>query len=108
MSSTENIEQSGAIVAQKPDTKAIWVTFWILLGVTALEFLIAFTSDSKPFRIITFVLLTFVKAYFIVANFMHLRHEVKTLIWSVVLPTTFIVWLVIALIYEGGSILGSH
>jgi cytochrome c oxidase subunit 4 len=100
--------QSATPVAQKPDTKAIWVTFWILLGVTAVEFLIAFTSDSKPFRLITFILLTFVKAYFIVANFMHLRHEVKTLIWSVVLPIAFIVWLVAALIYEGGSILGSH
>jgi cytochrome c oxidase subunit IV len=76
--------------------------------VSAVEFLIAFTSDSKPFRLITFILLTFVKAYYIVGNFMHLRHEVKALIWSVVLPIAFIVWLVAALIYEGGSILGSH
>jgi cytochrome c oxidase subunit 4 len=95
-------------VIEKPKTKEIWLTFWILFAVTAVEFLIAFTSDSKPFRLITFILLTFVKAFFIVANFMHLRHEVKALIWSVVLPTLFIVWLVIALIYEGGSILSSH
>lgn len=100
--------QSATTVAQKPDTKAIWITFWILLGVTAVEFLIAFTSDSKPFRLITFILLTFVKAYYIVGNFMHLRHEVKALIWSVVFPIAFIVWLVVALIYEGGSILGAH
>jgi len=106
--SSHDDHQSATSVAQKPDTKAIWVTFWILLGVTAVEFLIAFTTDSKPFRLVTFILLTFVKAFYIVGNFMHLRHEVKTLIWSVVLPITFIVWLVIALIYEGGSILGSH
>ncbi|HOY95419.1 MAG TPA: cytochrome C oxidase subunit IV family protein [Catalimonadaceae bacterium] len=107
MSSHDN-HQSATTVAQKPDTKAIWVTFWILLGVTAVEFLIAFTTDSKPFRLVTFILLTFVKAYYIVGNFMHLRHEVKALIWSVVFPIAFIVWLVAALIYEGGSILGSH
>jgi cytochrome c oxidase subunit IV len=106
--SSHDDHQSATSIAQKPDTKAIWVTFWILLGVTAVEFLIAFTTDSKPFRLVTFILLTFVKAFYIVGNFMHLRHEVKTLIWSVVLPITFIVWLVIALIYEGGSILGSH
>jgi cytochrome c oxidase subunit IV len=106
--SSHDQSPAAATVAQKPDTKAIWVTFWILLGVTAVEFLIAFTTDSKPFRLITFILLTFVKAFYIVGNFMHLRHEVKTLIWSVVLPITFIVWFVIALIYEGGSILGSH
>jgi cytochrome c oxidase subunit IV len=100
--------QSATTVPQKPDTKAIWFTFWVLLAVTAVEFLIAFTSDSKGFRVVTFILLTLVKAYFIVANFMHLRHEVKTLIWSVVLPIAFIAWLVAALIFEGGSILGSH
>jgi cytochrome c oxidase subunit IV len=99
---------SEAGVIAKPNTKAIWKTFWILLGVTALEFLIAFTSENKLFRISTFLLLTVVKAFFIVAEFMHLKHEVKALIYSVLIPIAFIVWLVIALIVEGGSILESH
>lgn len=59
-------------------------------------------------RISVFVGLTFVKAFYIVGEFMHLKHEVKTLIWSVVIPTMFIVWLVIALLYEGGSGLSSR
>lgn len=108
MSSHEHSSGVVPVPASKANTKAIWVTFWILLGVTALEFLIAFTSDSKPFRLITFILLTFVKAFFIVGEFMHLKHETKSLIWSVVIPTIFIAWFVVALIYEGGSILGSH
>jgi cytochrome c oxidase subunit 4 len=92
-------------IAQKADTKVIWRTFWILLGVTGLEFLIAFTSHNKMFRISTFLILTLVKAFFIVAEFMHLKHEVKALILSVLIPVLFIVWLVIALMVEGDSIL---
>lgn len=99
----QHTTEAGAI--QKPNTKAIWMTFWILLGVTALEFIIAFTAHDKMFRIVTFLLLTLVKAFYIVANFMHLRHEVKALIYSIIIPVVFVIWLVIALIYEGGSIL---
>ncbi len=86
----------------------IWRTFWILLAVTAFEFLIAFTLDAQAYkwtRISIFVGLTIVKAFYIVGEFMHLRHEVKTLIWSVLIPTLFVVWLIIALLMEGASIL---
>lgn len=91
----------------KPQTKEIWVTFWILFFVTALEFVIAFTvlnPEARTFRISFFVGLTIVKAYFIVANFMHLRHEVKSLIWSILLPCIFILWFIVAMLYEGGSV----
>jgi cytochrome c oxidase subunit IV len=49
--------------------------------------------------------MTIIKAFYIVGEFMHLRHEVKMLIWSILLPMMFVVWLLITLIYEGGSIL---
>ncbi|HRH34354.1 MAG TPA: cytochrome C oxidase subunit IV family protein [Catalimonadaceae bacterium] len=96
---------SGAVAIPKANTGAIWRTFWILLAVTSLEFLIAFTVDGKLIRITTFLLLTLVKAFYIVGEFMHLKHEVKSLIWSILIPTIFVVWLVVALMYEGGSIL---
>jgi cytochrome c oxidase subunit IV len=35
---------------------------------------------------------------------MHLRDEVKSLIWTVILPAMFVVWLLVALIVEGGYI----
>jgi len=87
-----------------PKTKKIWMVFWILLGLTALEFLIAFTVPANMFRVGVFVILTIAKAFYIVAEFMHLRQEVKVLIWSIVLPLIFVAWLLIALIYEGGAI----
>ncbi len=91
--------------AEKPNTKAIWRTFWILSFITALEFLIAFTMQSGWLRVSIFVIMTLVKAFYIVGEFMHLKGEVKMLIWSVVLPLVFVVWLIIALLLEGDSIL---
>ncbi|MDX2189449.1 MAG: cytochrome C oxidase subunit IV family protein [Bacteroidota bacterium] len=89
--------------------KTIWVTFYILLAITALEFVIAFTKGpmglSKLLVIVIFVSLTLVKAFFIVAEFMHLKYEVKGLILCIVLPIMFVIWLIIALLYEGNAIL---
>jgi cytochrome c oxidase subunit IV len=92
---------------QKPQTKALWKVFWILLVLTAFEFAIAFGLDTDTFKwtkIIIFIIMTIVKAYYIVGTFMHLKDEVKTMIWSVVLPAMFVVWLLVALIVEGGYI----
>lgn len=91
----------------KPHTKEIWVTFWKLTGITALEFLIAFTMTHGLLRVSIFVGMTLIKAFYIVAEFMHLKAEVKTLIYSIVIPLVFIVWLVVALLLEGNSILQS-
>ncbi|WP_234736390.1 cytochrome C oxidase subunit IV family protein [Tellurirhabdus bombi] len=87
-----------------PQTKGIWRTFYILSAITALEFLIAFTIPAGTLKIAIFIGLTIVKAFYIVGEFMHLKHEVKTLIWSVLLPCIFVVWLLLALLMEGGSI----
>jgi cytochrome c oxidase subunit IV len=90
----------------KPNTKVIWRTFWILLAITAAEFIVALGFEmNSTLKAAIFIGMTLVKAFYIVAEFMHLRHEVKVLIWAIVLPTIFIFWLVIALIVEGGAIL---
>jgi cytochrome c oxidase subunit IV len=88
----------------KPQTKLIWRTFWILLAITALEFLIAFTVPAGTPRTIIFVLMTLVKAFYIVSEFMHLKGEVKTLIWCIIIPTIFVMWFIAALLIEGGSV----
>lgn len=87
-----------------PNTGAIWKTFWILLILTAIEFVIAFTMPANTLRVAIFCGMTIVKAFYIVGEFMHLKHEVKSLIWMVLVPTLFVVWLLVALIYEGGHL----
>lgn len=105
MSHSHSTAHDDSEVAIAPaQTKAIWKTFIILLVATCVEFAIAFglPPEMKYTRISIFVVLTIFKAFYIVGEFMHLKHEVKTLIWMILIPTGFIVWLLIALIYEGG------
>ncbi|RAU83526.1 cytochrome C oxidase subunit IV family protein [Pontibacter arcticus] len=90
-----------AVDIPKPQTKAIWKTFFILVALTAVEFLFAFTMDAGTARNAIFIILTIFKAFYIVAEFMHLKHESKTLIWSIIIPMALVVWLMVALLSEG-------
>ena len=95
----ENIDPANP---PKPQTAKIWKTFGILVAITSLEFICAFTMPRGYFLIFIFVLLTLVKAFFIVAEFMHLKYETKALILSiVVVPVILIAWLTYALIDDG-------
>ncbi len=84
--------------------RKIWFTAGILAFVTAIEFGVAAMALPKIWAITIFVVLTFVKTFYIVGEFMHLKYEVKVLIWSIVLPVMFIIWLITALLMEGGYI----
>lgn len=88
--------------------KAIWKTFWILLGITIVEVGLAFLHletgfPDKHWLNAIFILLTIAKAYFIVAEFMHLGHEVKNLIMTVLFPLVLFVWFIIAFLADGHS-----
>jgi cytochrome c oxidase subunit IV len=50
-----------------------------------------------------YVSLTMVKAFFIVAEFMHLRHEIKNLILTIMIPLMLFVWFIIAFLADGDS-----
>lgn len=96
---------------KKANVKKIWRGALILAVVTGIEFALAFMwpeSVSRTPLNILFIVLTLVKAFYIVAEFMHLEHEVPQLIYSILIPTVFVVWLIIALFMEGGSILKAY
>ena len=101
----ETQQEPSVIPANKEHIKKIWKTAGILDLVTALEFLLAFTMPRGAVLIALFIILTLVKAFYIVAEFMHLRHEVKTLAYTIIIPTIFVIWLIVALLMEGGQIL---
>ncbi|MEM8887368.1 MAG: cytochrome C oxidase subunit IV family protein [Bacteroidota bacterium] len=94
--------------------KSIIKTALQLTALTAFEFLIAFTwvwflVDTLGFsydtglaiKNATFFILTIFKAFLIVAEFMHLGHEVRRLAWTIMIPFIFIIWLIIGLVWEG-------
>lgn len=95
------------IVVLPPDTekiKRLWRVALILGLVTAVEFVIAFTLPHGAAKTFLFVILTIVKAGYIVGEFMHLRYEVKVLFWAVLIPMIFVVWMLVAFVYEGTKI----
>ena len=51
----------------------------------------------------TILILMLAKAYYIVAYFMHLGHEIKNLIMTIVVPLILFVWFIIAFLYDGHS-----
>ena len=79
----------------------LWKVAGILLVVTVFEFIGAFTMSHGPLKTSIFVAMTIVKAVYIVGEFMHLKHEAKVLIWSILIPTIFIIWMLVAFVYEG-------
>ena len=91
----------------KKKVKKLWKIAMILGIVTLIEFFMAFTLPRGYLLYAGFIGLTIVKAFYIVSEFMHLKYEAKALIWSILLPAIFVIWLIVALLAEGGSILNS-
>lgn len=84
--------------------KKIWKTAGILLAITVVEFIMAFTMDRGILLYFLFIALTVWKAKYIMMEFMHLGEEAKPLFYSIIVPLIFLIWLVIALMKEGSDI----
>ena len=108
MAHHSNEPQITVLPPDKEKIKKLWRVALIMAIVTAIEFVFAFTLEAGHLKTSIFVILTIVKAGYIVGEFMHLRHEVKVLFWSILIPMIFVVWFLVALIYEGLSILGAQ
>jgi cytochrome c oxidase subunit IV len=89
----------------KRKTNKLWRIAGIMAVLTIVEFVFALFLPRGPLLYGTFVVMTIVKAFYIVGEFMHLKGEVKTLIWSILIPTVFVIWFIIAMISEGTSVM---
>jgi len=90
----------------------IWKVFWILLVVTAVEVALGiiqpgFLIDTKLLgtKLLNhiFIVLTLVKAGYIVMSFMHLGHEKKSLQWTILLPVFILIPYLLALVLTEGQ-----
>ncbi len=88
----------------KEKIKKLWTVAGILGAITAVEFIVAFTMSHGSVKTSIFVVMTIVKAAYIVGEFMHLRYESKVLLWSILIPLGFVVWMLVAFVYEGMKI----
>ena len=91
------------------DTKAIWRTFWILLVITCLELMVGmfiaprFPHTTKIWFNILYIIFTAAKAFYIIAEFMHLRHEIKNMIMTIAVPALLFIWFLGAFLWDGDS-----
>ena len=78
----------------------IWKVFWILLFITAFEVALGIIKPSFLVDTIflgtkllnhVFIILTVIKAAYIILKFMHLGHEEVTLKWTILLPAIILV-----------------
>ena len=93
-------------MAEHASRRPIWIAFWILLFVTIAEIALALSWPKAwpPMALnIIFLGMTFIKAFFIVSEFMHLKYEVNNMILTVLLLFTLFIWFIIAFLYEGNS-----
>jgi cytochrome c oxidase subunit IV len=89
-------------------TKAVWRTFWILLIITVVELALAilyYETNFLPKHFLNgvFIIGTLAKAFFIIAEFMHLRHEIKNMIMTVALPAMLFIWFIAAFLWDANS-----
>lgn len=94
------------------DKKGIWRVFFILLGLTGLEFLIALgfvhhwgILEKGTFVNVIYIVLTLLKAFYIVAYFMHLKFEKASFITCVSVGFILIVYFIVLLLIEGNYLL---
>ena len=90
------------------DTKAIWRTFWILLVITIFELILAilhYKTEFPPKLLLNgvFAILTLAKAFYIIAEFMHLRHEIRNMILTLGIPALLFIWFLSAFLWDGNS-----
>jgi len=104
MALQENRQTLEVLPRNKEKIKKIWKVAGILLFLTLIEFVFAFTMERGMLLYSIFIGLTLVKAGYIMMEFMHLKDEAKVLIWSIMLPLIFLVWLILALMREGADI----
>jgi len=84
--------------------KRIWSVFWILLGITVVEFIVALAIaphfEHANWINPIYIVLTLFKAYFIVAFFMHLKFEKVGMVLAIIVPILFIIGLILVLTNE--------
>lgn len=100
MEHTEHIEHTET---PKDMKSQIWKTFWILFAFTIVDIILYFVllSNHSMMKNWVFIILGIVKAYYIVGIFMHMKFEKKSLMYMIVVPMVFVVFLVALMLIEG-------
>ena len=76
-------------MSSEDHTKSFLFVWLSLLVLTILEIVLAYVSMAVSLMLVTLLLLSFVKTGLIVAYFMHMKFELRSLFWALI-PATVI------------------
>ena len=89
-------------------TKEIIRVTIILTVLTIVELILGYSMMGMPedsamrhFIKGIILILMLAKAFYIVGYFMHLKHEIRNMIMTIVIPLFLFVWFIIAFLYDG-------
>ncbi|MCZ2299217.1 MAG: cytochrome C oxidase subunit IV family protein [Chitinophagales bacterium] len=91
--------------------KEIIKVTWVLSVLTVIELMLGFwlykspeMSEGMRWAVKgVIIILMLAKAFYIVAYFMHLKHELKNFIMTIVLPIISFIWIVFSFLHDGNS-----
>ncbi len=91
------------------NTKKIWKTFWILLALTIAELTLGLSHYAlhieEGFLLLfikgAMIILSLLKAVYIVMTFMHLGDELKSFQLTVLIPLLLFIWFILAFLWDG-------
>ena len=100
------------IEAYEQQVSAVWkATLWLSI-ITIVEVVAAllwiwvlFPDGGGPRMLLNtfFIMASLLKAFFIVGEFMHMKYETRALALTVLVPTVFLIWFIIAFLWEGAE-----
>lgn len=102
----QQVHPEPEVHAETMTKRKIWQVFFYLLGITAVEFVIALYMI--PHKMVShhianaiYIALTLVKAFYIVAYFMHLKFEKLAFRVSLLASLIFIIYFLVLMLIEG-------
>jgi cytochrome c oxidase subunit IV len=111
----EHVKQENHLAMSESEYKHhktdVWKTTALLSFVTIFEVIFAIYYERSlipqgaplwALRVFL-IIASLVKAVYIMAVFMHVKHETRSLILTITIPFTLLIWMIIAFLMEGES-----
>ncbi|MDE3236973.1 MAG: cytochrome C oxidase subunit IV family protein [Bacteroidota bacterium] len=105
----EHTSQAAHLENHGEGKKEIWRVTIILSVLTVIELALGFwmmgieNPSTRTAIKGVIIILMLAKAFYIVGYFMHLKHEIRNMIMTIVVPLLLFVWFITAFLYDGNS-----
>lgn len=89
-----------------PTRKSIFTVLGILAAVTVVELFAFYTVRESLGKVLfnsLMIVLSLVKCFFIVGEFMHMKYERKQFVFYTLIAVSLLFWFILAILWEGSA-----